>query len=171
MAEPIQAAKVTGLTACGSRSKSRIDEYPGAFEENRHRVYSLAFYMTDNELAAEELAVNTFCRAFAFSHNPDVESVDRALITELRELMPLGTLSLRSVPFSPDGFARRAKRVEMERAVVQLPPTERLIFLLHDVERYEYVRIAGLLGLSERECAHGLHQARLRVRQLLACTR
>jgi len=168
MVEPIQEAKLTGFPACGSRSEPRIDGYQGAFEENHHRVYSLAFYMSDNELTAEELAVNTFCRAFGFSRNPDADSVDRALVSELRELMPLGTLSLQSVPCSPSGLRRRAKRVELERAVVQLPPTERLIFLLHDVERYEHVRIGRLLGLSERECVYGLHQARLRVRQLLA---
>jgi RNA polymerase sigma-70 factor (ECF subfamily) len=52
--------------------------------------------------------------------------------------------------------------------VVQLPPTERLVFLLHDVEGYEHARIARMLGLSENESRYGLHQARLRLRQLLA---
>ena len=37
----------------------------------------------------------------------------------------------------------------LERAVVQLPATEKMIFLMHDVERYEHARIANLLGIAE----------------------
>jgi DNA-directed RNA polymerase specialized sigma24 family protein len=65
------------------------------------------------------------------------------------------------------GLRRNTKRVELELAVVQLPPTERMIFLLHDVERYDHSRISRILGLSEQESAYGLHQARLRLRELL----
>jgi DNA-directed RNA polymerase specialized sigma24 family protein len=43
-----------------------------------------------------------------------------------------------------------------------------MIYLLHDAERYSETRIAYLLGLSEDEVRSGLHQARLRMRELLA---
>ena len=66
------------------------------------------------------------------------------------------------------GMPRNIKRVELECAVVELPPTERMIFLLHDVECCEHARIGRLLGLSEQESLVGLHQARLRLRELLA---
>jgi len=169
MAARIQEAKLTGFPACSSRPEPRVRAYQEAFEENRHRVYSLAFWMTDNELAAEELTVNTFCRAFALSPDPDAESVDRALVAELRELMPLGSLTLQCAACSQVvGLRRNTKRVELERAVVQLPATERMVFLFHDVERYEHARISRILGLSEQESAYGLHQARLRVREILA---
>ncbi len=42
-------------------------------------------------------------------------------------------------------------RVHLERAVVQLPVTERMVFLLHDVEGYNHARIAKLIGLTEDE--------------------
>ena len=35
------------------------------YEENRHRVYALSFWMTDSELQAEQLLEATFVRAFA----------------------------------------------------------------------------------------------------------
>ena len=60
------------------------------------------------------------------------------------------------------------KRVYLERAVVQLPATEKLIFLLHDVEGYDHQRIAHLLGMDEKESQLGLHQARIRVRELVS---
>jgi DNA-directed RNA polymerase specialized sigma24 family protein len=59
-------------------------------------------------------------------------------------------------------------RVDLERAVVQLPNTERMIFLMHDVERYDHTRIASLLKISLQSSIEGLHQARLRMRELLA---
>jgi len=169
MAASIEQAKLNGFATAISRPEARVRAYQEAFEENRHRVYSLAFRMTDDELVAEELMINSFCRAFALSPDPDAESLDRALVTELRELMPLGTLTLECDTCSEVvGLRRNVKRVELERAVVQLPVTERMIFLLHDVERYDHSRIGRILGLSEQESAYGLHQARLRLRELFA---
>jgi len=171
MAARIEEANLASFPACSSCPETRIGAYQQAFEENRHRVYSLVFWMTDNELAAEELTVNTFCRAFALGPDLDAERVDRALVAELRELMPLGPLTLQCRPCSQaGGMQHNIKRVELERAVVELPPTERMIFLLHDVERCEPARISRVLGLSEQEAVLGLHQARLRLRELLAAT-
>ena len=168
MAVSIGEAKLT-YPARVSKTEARVQAYQEVFAEHRHRVYSLAFLMTDNEVVAEEVMVNTFCRAFALSADPDCESLDRALITELRELMPQGSLSLQSAACSlVVGLLRNTKRVELERAVVQLPATERMVFLLHDVERYEHARIGRILGLTEQESTYGLHQARLRLRELLA---
>jgi len=171
MAARIGEAKVTGFPVCVSRREARVDAYQKAFEEGRHRIYSLAFWMTDNELLAEELAVNTFCRAFALSPVPDAESLERALIAELHQLMPLGSLTLQCDPCSAAaGLRHNIKRADLERAIVQLSPTERLIFLLHDVECHDHARIGRLLGLSPQESACGLHQARLRLRELLAAS-
>ncbi len=146
-----------------------IDRYNEAYELNRHRVYALAFWMTDNELDAAQLMTHTFCRAFARAHTPSAEQIDRCLISELREYMPLGRLTLNCAPCEKVLSVRRnTLRVDLERAVVQLPPTEKMIFLMHDVESYDHARIARTLGLSDEESRLGLHQARLRLRELLA---
>jgi len=169
MAVRIEEANVVGFPASVSGREGLVDAYQQVFEKHRHRIYSLAFWMTDNELTAEELVINTFCRAFALSSNPDAESVDRAFIAELRQLMPLGSLTLQCAPcLEVAGLRRNIKRAELERAIVQLSPTERLIFLLHDVERHDHAHIGRLLGLGPQESACGLHQARLRLRELLA---
>jgi len=139
------------------------------YERNRHRVYSLAFWMTDHELAAEELMTQTFCRAFTASQNPTADDIDRALISELRQYMSLGKLTLNCTPSDRVLSVRtNTLRVDLERAVVQLPDTEKMIFLMHDVERYDHTRISRLLGISEDSSIQGLHQARLRMRELLA---
>lgn len=157
---------MTYLPAVADHARARYEE---VYEENHHRVYSLAFWMTDSEIAAEEVLDATFRRVFAMSEAPNPELIDRALIAGLREYMPLGVLTLNINDVSPvAGLRGNVKRVHLERAVVQLPHTERLAFLLHDVERYDHSRIGRLLGITEEECQFAVHQARLRMRELLA---
>jgi RNA polymerase sigma-70 factor (ECF subfamily) len=139
------------------------------YEQNRHRVYALAFWMTGNELAAEEMASSVFHRAFAQSANPSPEALDRALLAAVRRLSPVGILTLRSGRVTETANVRRNMlRVHLEQAVIQLPLTERLIFLFHDAENYDHSRIARLLGITQAESQLGLHEARLRIRELVA---
>jgi len=144
-------------------------EYSEIYNENCHRIYSLAFYLTDNELAAEQLVSNTFLRAFEALEKPNTDHVDHAFLAEMRELMPIGMLSLTAVASAEAKNIRgNIKRVHLERAVVQLPATEKLVFLLHDVEGYEHKKISGLLGLTQDESMLALHNARVQVRELVA---
>ena len=148
---------------------SSLDRCRQAYEYNRHRIYAMAFWMTDNELAAEELTLQTFRRACLACDAPTADDIDRALLNELRAAMPVGKLTLDCAPVTRVLSVRKnTLRVDLERAVVLLPATEKMIFLLHDVEQYQHNRIAHLLGISQAESITGLHQARLRLRELLA---
>ncbi|GAC1656305.1 MAG: hypothetical protein NVS9B15_17430 [Acidobacteriaceae bacterium] len=144
--------------------------YEDIYEGNRHRIFSLAFYMTYSECEAEELMEQTFCRAFRAHKKPSAEHLDRALVSELRETRPIGVLTLTPEPVTePTGQIRRnTKRADLEAAVVQLPPTERAIFLMHDVESYDHARIARTIGITEDESKRGLFHARLAIRKILA---
>jgi RNA polymerase sigma-70 factor (ECF subfamily) len=73
-----------------------------------------------------------------------------------------------SVSAETKNVCGNVKRVHLERAVVELPATEKLIFLLHDAEGYTHEKIAHLLGLDVKESQFGLHQARLLMRQLIS---
>ncbi|MGE0406265.1 MAG: RNA polymerase sigma factor [Candidatus Korobacteraceae bacterium] len=168
MASTIQYANLTSPLAFLPTSVPTAG-YRNTFEQNRHRVYALAFWMTDHELMAESLMQQAFTRAFATAASPSAEQIDEALVAELRTLCPLGTLTL-SEPAATEVFnvRRNTLRVHLERAVVQVPHTERLIFLMHDVEGYDHARIARTLGITQEQSQAGLHQARLRVRNLVA---
>lgn len=170
MASTIQQANITGFAALvPSVAGGRLEQYQETFEQNRHRVYALAFWVTDHELAAEELMKNAFYRAFLHTATPSSEAIDRAFVTEVRELMPVGVLTLEAATCNEVVNVRRnLKRVHLERAVVQLPTTEKLIFLMHDVEGYDHARVARTLGIAEEESQLGLHAARLRMRELVA---
>ncbi len=108
-------------------------------------------------------------RAFASSAEPRTEQIDQAFLAEIREITTIGTLTLNSSACAETKSVRgNVKRVHLERAVVQLPATEKMIFLLHDVEGYTHEKIAHLLGLDVKESQFGLHQARLQMREMIS---
>jgi len=161
--------KLAGLAGLLPVTAEDLTSYARVYEANQHRIYALAFWMTDSEPAAEELMGNVFRRAFAHRSQPEPEAIDRALLSELRETHVIGSLTLECGTVTEvSNIRRNARRVHLERAVVQLPATERLIFLFHDVEAYAHVRIARLLGITPDESRHGLYQARLRIRELIS---
>jgi len=159
---------LSGFVAAAPATSAQL-QYDSIYQENCHRIYSLAFWMTGNELTAEQLSANTFLRAFVASQQLASEQIDLALLKEVRELMPIGTLTLNCTVFpETESVYGNIKRIHLEQAVLQLPATEKLIFLLHDVEGYQHSRISSLLGLTEEESRQGLHQARMQVRTLIS---
>jgi RNA polymerase sigma-70 factor (ECF subfamily) len=139
------------------------------YERNRHRVYAVAYWMTGNELAAEDLMSDTFRAAFLATACPNAEDIDRALVSQLGNLFDFPVFTLNCAPSTQVRNVRsNILRTDLEIAVIQLPATEKLIFLMHDLEGYDHDRVGRLLGITERESRLGLHQARLRLRELLA---
>ena len=58
-------------------------------------------------------------------------------------------------------------RITLERAIAQLPPGYRAVFVLHDVEGYEHNEIAELMNYSIGNSKSQLHKARLKLRDWL----
>ena len=68
----------------------------------------------------------------------------------------------------PDpSLAGSIDRVNLERAVEQLPPGYRQVFLLHDVQGFEHNEIASLMECSIGNSKSQLHKARTRLREIL----
>jgi RNA polymerase sigma-70 factor (ECF subfamily) len=144
------------------------------YESHRHRTFSVAFYMTGNEIEAEEILTATFVKAFEKEEKPDGFAVDSALVGELGERFPLkqeeprATVSQSAGPQGAGLTQRNVLRSDLEAAVGQLPPNERLLFLLRDVEGYATAQIATLLEIPESQVLRGCFSARIRLRQVLA---
>lgn len=150
-----------------------LDFYQQVFEQHRHKIYSLAFWMTDNEMTAEEISTTVFARTFArtmpYSDSQRVtDDIDRNLVATLREYMPVGNITMNVEATAKESIKGNTKRVHLERAVVQVPATERLVFLMHDVENYNHADIAAKLGITEDESKYALCQARILVRELVS---
>jgi RNA polymerase sigma-70 factor, ECF subfamily len=58
-------------------------------------------------------------------------------------------------------------RVNLQRAVEELPPGYKAVFVLHDVQGYEHNEIADIMGCSIGNSKSQLHKARMRLRELL----
>jgi len=59
-------------------------------------------------------------------------------------------------------------RLDLDRALADLPPGCRAVFVLHDVEGFEHREIAGMLTIAEGTSKSQLHKARMRLRRALA---
>src|SRR3954469_10417117 len=153
MASIIWNAKFTGFaTEIPAFVFDRAASFKAIYQEHKNRIYNLAFYLTDNEMTAEQLSTQVFSSTFAENQTPSGEILDKALVNHLRESMPIGELTLDHPVATETANARRnVKRAVLERAMMTVPATERLIFLMHDVEGYDHSRIARTLGISTEE--------------------
>jgi len=159
-----------------------------AFEElyKRHagRLYNLAYRMAPAGQEAEDLLQDIFLLAH---RKLDSFRGDSSLGTWLYRLAMnhcLDTLRHRhtrmgqqtdslDAPESPQVAARAPRlggvsRLDLERAIAQLPPACRAAFLLHDVEGFGHQEVGTLLGVSEGTSKSQVHKARMRIRAYLS---
>jgi RNA polymerase sigma-70 factor (ECF subfamily) len=164
------------VVASRQAHQQAIDAQRDIYDSHRHRVFALAFYMTGSELEAEHILTTTFVDAFRATAEPRAAQIDAALVAKLREYFPVGALEtlpdLKSLASqSPELSGRNVRRTELEEAIRELPPSERLLFLLRDVEGYTSASIAQLLDMPEPKVQRGLFSARIRLRQVLSAGR
>src|SRR5580700_2001181 len=163
----------------------------GAFEAlynlHKRRVYSLCLRMTANTAAAEDLTQEAFLQLFrkigtfrgesAFStwlHRMAVNVVLMQLRKKGLAVVPLEDTfeseeeSSRKEPGADDvRLTGSIDRLQLKRAIDNLPEGYRTIFLLHDVEGYEHNEIARIMECSIGNSKSQLHKARMKLRELL----
>ena len=144
------------------------------YDSHRHRAFALAFYMTGNEVEAEQILIRTFTRAFSSPAIPDGAVVDASLFDELRTAGVLPTCEPQeagAIPVTTDGksvSAEGIRRTDLEEALQLLPPSERIVFLLRDVEGYAPEAVGRLIGCPEDHVRRTLMRARLQLRLAVA---
>ena len=160
----------------------------GAFEllYRRHfrRVYALCLRMLGNPTQAEDLTQEVFINLFNKIGSFRGESAFTTWLHRMtvnHVLMYFRKASTRSELMTEEGetpvqIVRGTEnpaampvvdRIALERAISQLPPGYRAVFVLHDVEGHEHEEVAKLLGVSVGTSKSQLHKARLKLRQLL----
>ena len=86
------------------------------------------------------------------------------------------TDSLDDEPWIADASSRRlaertVSKMDLERALAQLPEGCRAAFVLHDIEGLEHQEVAEVLGIAEGTSKSQVHKARMRLRGLLGDVR
>jgi RNA polymerase sigma-70 factor, ECF subfamily len=161
----------------------------GAFEElyraHAGRLYSLAVRMLGNHADAEDLLQDIFLSAH---RKLDGFRGDSALGTWLYRLAMNQILDhvrsragragqvtdgLDDASVLADAAGHRLAdraidRIDLERALAELPDGCRAAFLLHDVEGLEHREVSDVLGIAEGTSKSQVHKARLRLRALLS---
>jgi RNA polymerase sigma-70 factor (ECF subfamily) len=139
------------------------------YETHRHRTFAVAYYMTGNEIEAEEVLTDTFVRAFEREEEPDAKGVDTAMVDELRQRLPIDEIAEPvEAANSPSLQGRNVRRTDLEEALQELPANERIVFLLRDVEGYPADKVAELIQVPRQQVERTLFAARLRMRSALA---
>lgn len=152
-----------------SAKRSVEDRQRDVYDSHCHRVFALAYYMVGNEIHAEETMGSTFVKAFQAAEEPNASQIDTCLIGELRERVSFEQTLPPAESSTEDSLGgRNVKRTELEDAIRELPPTERLAFLLKDVEGYSIAAISERMNISAPETHNILMSARIRLRSFLA---
>jgi len=163
--------------------------FEGLYQLHNRRVYSLCLRMVGNTAEAEDLTQEAFLQLFrkiatfrgesAFSTWLHRLAVNVVLMKLRKKSGKETSLEQVTDPDEESGTPRRdfgtldvrlsgsLDRVNLQRAVEQLPPGYKAVFVLHDVQGFEHNEIAEIMGCSIGNSKSQLHKARMRLRDLL----
>jgi RNA polymerase sigma-70 factor (ECF subfamily) len=146
-----------------------------AFEElyrlHLGRVYAICFRLTANRAIAEELAQESFIRAWqkirSFRGESSFSSwlyrlTTNVVLSQLRkkQLLQIGIDDITEDQNMVHRQLDTGKIIDMEQAISKLPDGARTIFVLHDIEGYQHNEISNMTGLAIGTSKTQLHRAR-----------
>jgi RNA polymerase sigma-70 factor (ECF subfamily) len=160
------------------------------YETHKQRVYAICLRITREKTEAEDCAQEAFLQCFLRLSTFRGESALSTWLYRLTVnvvLMRLRANHVKPVSLDTSGTAEdfgesailnacpvddmrlsgAIDRITLHRALRELPPGYRTIFLLHDVEGKAHSEIARQLGCSIGNSKSQLHQARTRLRRFL----
>jgi RNA polymerase sigma-70 factor (ECF subfamily) len=160
------------------------DAFEQIYRRHFRRVYALCLRMLSDPTRAEDMTQEVFVQLFNKIGSFRGESAFTTWLHRMTVnlvLMYFRKASTRSELLTDEGetpvqIVRGTEnpetmpvvdRIALERAVQQLPPGYRSVFVLHDVEGYEHDEIARMMKISAGTSKSQLHKARLKLRQLL----
>ena len=189
-ARKLQGDKLSEAEAIERAKQGDAEAFQLLYGLHKRRVYSLCLRMTANTAEAEDLTQESFLQLFrkistfrgesAFStwlhrlafnivlmrlrrHSFQVLSLDEMLEPGEKTAgllqKHIGSRDLR--------LAGSADRMDLERALEQLPPGYKAVFILHDVQGYQHREIAAIRGCTLGNSKSQLHKARARLQHLL----
>jgi RNA polymerase sigma-70 factor (ECF subfamily) len=189
--EPAEAG-MTDREAVELAQKGDVAAFEYLYRSHSRRVYALCLRMVGNTSDAEELMQEAFLQVFRKIHTFRGDSAFTTWLHRLSVNIVLMRLRKKTVKETPledssggEDFDEQPKeygaadlallgsidRVNLQRAIAQLPPGYKQMFVLHDIQGYEHNEIATILGVSTGNSKSQLHKARVKLRKLLHETR
>jgi RNA polymerase sigma-70 factor (ECF subfamily) len=154
------------------------------YERHHRRVYSLCLRMVANATDAEDLTQEVFVQLFrkigsfrgeaAFTTWLHRLTVNHVLMhfrkrgVRLEKTTEEGEIGeIQDFIQSASERPRFVDRIALDKAISELPPGYRTVFVLHDIEGFEHEEVADMLGVSVGTSKSQLHKARMRLREFL----
>ena len=154
-----------------------MDPFTDLYRRHAKDVFRFALYLSGNRADAEDIASETFVRAWTASDRLRVETVKAYLLAIARNLYvegfrrekPRGELPAELVDPAPGPAASAETRAELERVLdflQEIPETDRAALLMSASEGLPHAEIAEALGLTVAAVKIKIHRARLRLARL-----
>lgn len=161
-----------------------LEAFAAIYQAHAGRLYSLACRMIGNPTDAEDLLQEIFLAAHRKLDGFRGEAALGTWLYRLATNLCLDHLRSRAtrmgqlsgalddeIGLADAGSGRLAEqtvsKMDLERALAELPAGCRAAFVLHDVEGLEHREVAEALGIAEGTSKSQVHKARLRLRALL----
>lgn len=165
-------------------ASGNIAAFEVLYERYHRRTYSLCLRMTNSQTEAEDLTQEVFIQLFrkiGSFRGASAFSTWLHRLTVNQVLMHFRKRSIKNEKTTEDGeLPEKVKsdksfqsqtpilnRMDLKKAIAELPPGYRAVFVLHDVEGFEHSEVADMLGISIGTSKSQLHKARLKLRGLL----
>jgi len=159
------------------------------YQLHSRRIYALCLHLVRNQSEAEDLTQEAFLLVFRKIQTFRGDSAFPTWLYRLALNVVLMRLRKRSLPGvsleetaepnqesgkpgkeiggSDSHLTGLLDRLNLERAVEQLSPAHKIVFVLHDIQGYNHREIARIMDCSVGTSKGQLHRARRRLRDLL----
>jgi RNA polymerase sigma-70 factor (ECF subfamily) len=178
---PVRAEEMALVERCRSGDLAAFEEL---YRAHAGKLFSVACRMVGNPADAEDLLQEIFLAAHRKLDGFRGESALGTWLYRLATNHCLDYLRSRAARTNQltdglddepgryetgrAGLAEQAvTKMDLERALAQLPEGCRAAFVLHDVQGLEHREVAQALGIAEGTSKSQVHKARLRLRSLL----
>lgn len=172
------------LTLCRLAASGDLPAFEIIYQRYHRRTYSLCLRMINSPTEAEDITQEVFIQLFRKIGSFRGDSAFSTWLHRLtvnQVLMHFRRRSVKNEKVSDSGDVpdqivtgtanpnrmQVVDRLALDKAIEQLPPGYKKVFILHDVHGYEHEEIARMLGLSVGTSKSQLHKARLKLRGLL----
>ena len=190
MANQMPSNRSEGVRGAESRLVARCltgeaDAFKEMYDGHATRLYNLAWRMTGSPAEAEDLLQEIFLQVFRKLSSYKGEAALGTWLYRLAMNLCLDRVRSKQGKMDRSTVAldderpeaamappqRRAdsvvERLDLDRAIEQVPASYKAAFLLHDVEGFEHHEIGEMLGIAEGTSKSLVHKARLRIRAFL----
>jgi RNA polymerase sigma-70 factor, ECF subfamily len=152
-----------------------IPEYNQAVKEYTRRIFRFLYKSLRDEQAVNDLVQDCFLKLWQHKDSIDPQKIKSWLFSvAYRAMLNYVQASSRKIKLeenshTPPVFQKNEfdTRAILEKALNELPPLQKSVLLLRDLEGYDYKEVGEILGITETQVKVYLFRARQKVKNYI----